>query len=341
VAVLAYPVNAASPSEDGLTAAGWALVYWDDVALVYLRRGKHLEAAIQRDEYLHVKPAYGVQYLLQTLADTRGAPAVEAEIRRNVAATGSSVGHTFLGFARITAGAHDQAIDSFERVQNVGSPWDKYQGLAMAHWRKGDLATAIEYYRAIVSVVPTPVMLYNLGLALAQAGNDREAVDYLERARAADGAFLPVYAALMGASRRLGQTHREGELAQGHATALTLNRAAQHFGKAVRLQETGRPAEAISELQASLRLDPRNAQALSRLGDLYFHQGKLDDAVAQQRRALAIEPQLAMAHYGLGLVHRRRGELADARRHLQEYVRLAPRSHLAWEAREELAKMSR
>ena len=42
-----------------LTSPDWALVYWDDVALVYLRRGGSHTAVIERDGYRLVKPANG------------------------------------------------------------------------------------------------------------------------------------------------------------------------------------------------------------------------------------------------------------------------------------------
>src|SRR6185295_2138246 len=64
-AVMDYPSYSGARVEDvlgpdadaALASPDWALVYWDDVALVYLpRRGSHA-ATIERDEYRLVKPA--------------------------------------------------------------------------------------------------------------------------------------------------------------------------------------------------------------------------------------------------------------------------------------------
>jgi len=65
VALLSYPRYSGHRIEDvigadadqGLTSPDWALVYWDDLALVYLRRTAHLAAIIERDAYRYVRPS--------------------------------------------------------------------------------------------------------------------------------------------------------------------------------------------------------------------------------------------------------------------------------------------
>ena len=273
VAIMAYPGgDRAEP--DAFVPPRWALVYWDDVALVYVRRTPPLATIIDRDEYRYVDPARWVDGLLPKLAD--GAAAVETEIRRNIDQTRSSAGYLLLGFARLQARAYDEAIEAFQRVRGYSAIVDAAQGLAMAHWQKGDVAGAVDYYKRLVEVYPTPVMLYNLGLALTQIGNDREAVACLERARQSDPRFAPVYPVLMNAYRRLGQGDREHDLARAHSTALTLGQAEEHLRKARQLSREGKPGDAVAEVNTSLRLNPRNPQALSHLGDIYLQQGRLE-----------------------------------------------------------------
>ncbi len=316
--------------------ARWALVYWDDVALIYLRRSAEFTAIIGRDEYHHVKPAYGVGYLRQALADAKALPALLAESRRNVAATSSSIGYTFLGFALLQAGERDRAIEAFGRVHGYSTVWDAQQGLAFAYWQKGDLGQAIERYRHVLRFFDDPLLRFNLGLALAKRGDDREAVDHLERVRAKAPWFTAVYPVLIEAYLRLGEAHRERELQTAYESARTRARAAQHVRDALRLEQQGRPGDAIVELRSAIALDPRNPEVFSTLGDVYLRQGRLEEARAQHDAALTLDPRLARAHYGLALAHRRLGAPADARRHLEAYVRLEPRSYLAWKARDEL-----
>jgi tetratricopeptide (TPR) repeat protein len=336
VAVLAYPPRDRAES-DAFVPSHWALIYWDDVALVYARRTPRLAALIERDEYRHVEPTKGVDGLLPTLAG--GAAAVEAEIRRSLRQTPSSMGHMLLGFVKLQARAYDQAIDEFTRVRGYSVSVDAAQGLAMAHWQQGDVVKAIEYYQRLVAAYPTPMMLYNLGLALTHVGKHAEAVPHLERARQRDPQFAPVYPVLIQAYRRLGRGEREEEeLVRGHAMALTLGRAESHLQAAIRLSREGKPDNAAAELEASLRLNPRNPQALSHLGDVYLQQGRLDDALDRQRAALGLDPMLAQAHYGLARVYEERGDQASARTHFERYLRLEPASYLAWTVRNALSQ---
>ncbi len=309
VAVLAYPPRDRAEPE-AFASPQWALVYWDDVALVYLRRSARLAAHIERDEYRHVDPAKGPEALLAVGSD--GAGPVEAEIRRSLSGAPSSIGHMLLGFVKLRARAYDEAIEEFNRVRGYSSVVDAAQGLAMAHWHKGDLATAAVHYTRVVQAYPTAMMRYNLALALTHLGKDAEAVGHLERARQSDPQFAPVYPALSAAYRRLGQGGRAAELERDHATALARGEAESHLGKARRLSREGRADAAVAELEASLRLRPRHPQALSHLGDVYLQQGRLDDALARQHAALQLDPTLASAHYGLARVYERRGDHASA-----------------------------
>jgi tetratricopeptide (TPR) repeat protein len=324
---------------DRAISSAWALVYWDDVAVVYLRRSSRLAHIVARDQYRQVNPGNGVPYLRRALTDANRLPAIEAELHRNVAQTGSSMGYTLLGFAHIERRDFDAAIEAFHHVQGYSSMWHASQGLALAYWQKGDLQRAIHYYKALASLAEDPIFLYNIGLALVQLGNDREAIAYLERARAVDATFTALYPPLTAAYRRLGLHERSEALNQAYVQATMIVRAREHLRRAMQFNREGNPEAALAETKAALELDPRSARARGSLGDIYFRQGLLGEALTQQRAALAIDPHFADAHYRLALIHQRRAEYAAARRHFEEFVRLEPRSYLAWKAREELGRL--
>jgi Tfp pilus assembly protein PilF len=125
-------------------------------------------------------------------------------------------------------------------------------------------------------------------------------------------------------------------LAREHAEALALGQAESHLRTARQLAREGKPGEAVVELEASIRLNPRNPRAHSELGDVYLQQRRLGDALSRQRAALELDPQLAQAHYGLARVYERLGDEASARRHLENYLRLEPASYRAWTVRRAL-----
>ncbi len=349
VALVDYPVYAGENIEEALPGVDialaspqWALVYWDDVALVYLRRADHLAPIIARDEYRIVKPANSLVFLRRALADRGALPAVETELRRNIAETGSSAGYALLGAAELTVGAYDQAIQMFEHVRSERARLDTYQGLAVAHWAKGDVGAAVVFYRKLLHLTQDPTVLYQMGRALLETGNHREAIAHLERARAAAPGMVAVYPALLEAYRRAGTVvEREQELAAGYANAVRLQEADEHTRRGRQLLGAGRLAEGVAELKASLHLEPQSARVHSDLGFAYLSLGQLDDAVAEQRAAIGLDPKLASAQYGLALIDQRRGDQAAARRHLEQFVRLQPRSYLAWRVREELSRLPR
>jgi tetratricopeptide (TPR) repeat protein len=343
IILVAYPglPNDVGAMPDRALSSAWALVYWDDVASVFLRRSERFAQVIARDEYHHVNPGNGVPSLRRALADHRKLAAIEAELRRNVTQTGSSIGHTLFGFARLEAGDHDQAIQAFQRAQGYSSVWHAAQGLALAYWQKGDLGRAIHYYQALANLSEDPTFLFNIGLALIQAGNDREAVGYLERARVKDPQLLAVYPTLGGAYQRLGLFERQREVGAAHSTALRSAQVTEHLRRAAGLRRTGHFEAAIAELDAALRLHPGEPATLISLGQVYLQQGRLNDAIRLHREILAAYPRAAGAHYALGTAYRKQGNHRDARRHLEEYVRLAPAGYEAWQARQTLSQLPR
>jgi tetratricopeptide (TPR) repeat protein len=345
VAVMDYPNYSGEslpPDADrGLTSSGWALVYWDDIALVYLKRSSGWGAVISRDEYRRVRPANGLPAFWRGIADKATLPGILAELRRNVAETGSSRGLMLLGFALLQDGKADAALEVFARVSDPERRLDVLQGQALAWQQKGDKARVLEAYERAVAVQEDALTLYSLGATLIEAGRAREAIRPLERARGKNSALLPIYPLLIDAYRRAGEPDREGEIARSMAGAVRRAQAGERAQRGLVLNREGKLPEAVAELEAAVALDPDSARIKSDLGFVYLYAGRVEDAVRSQRAALDREPRLAQAHYGLGLALEKRGEGEAARREFGAYARLEPRSYLAWRLREAPAALPR
>lgn len=209
----------------------------------------------------------------------------------------------------------------------------------MAFWKKGDLERAIAIYRDLLRAGEDPLLRFNLGLALATVGRDREAVEHLERVRLRLPELAAVYPVLIEAYRRLGASDREPELRAAHARALTIARIAEHARKAARFESESRLAEAARELEAALALDGRDPEIRTALGHLYTRLGRTDEAVAEYHAVLARHPNFPAAHYRLGLLAHDRGDIVAARRHLAAFLRLENRGYHVWQARKVLAAL--
>lgn len=346
-AIVDYPRNVMTdetPNLDlALASAEWALVYWDDLALVYLRRTPALEAVIARDEYRAVKPAMGAGYLRRRLGDTARTGAIEQELRRNIAETGSSTAYALLGFVYNELGLHAQAITALERVVEfpLGSNvLNAELALGFAHSRRGDLARAVVHYRRALAIDEDPLTLHNTGLVLEKLGQEGEAMRHFERALRKDPNLAPAYPALMRVVRRLGDEARARELEGRYAAALAQAQAEGHFKRGVKLYFEGQLHEAAEAFGASVRTHARNAAARSNLGFVYYDLGKLDDAFGEQKTALDIDPAFANAHYALALIARRRGDEAGARAHFAQYLTLEPKGYWARRAQAALADLT-
>jgi tetratricopeptide (TPR) repeat protein len=340
-AVMQYPAypghvieEVLGPNADpALASPDWALVYWDDAALVYLPRRGRYTAIIERDEYHHVQPAAGVVRLARLMADPRQAEAVRAELRRNVAETGSSLGLLLLGHATTDL---DEAIATFARVQDPVRRYEADQAVAHTYWRKRDFARAAEYYERALAHDPRAIVLHNAGLARADAGDDRGAVRYLARAQRAEPDRADVYPALIAAYQRLGDEESARDLGPAFLAAAKSARVDHHVRTARKLLAESRMAEASEELSTALKLDPRSALVLSTLGFVRMAEQRFDEAVRTEEEALAIDPGHAPAHWALAQIARARGDEPTARRHLETVARLAPRTFEAWQVREAL-----
>jgi Flp pilus assembly protein TadD len=71
-------------------------------------------------------------------------------------------------------------------------------------------------------------------------------------------------------------------------------------------------AEAIVQLQESVRLQPLYPEAHDNLGNALQAVGRTDEAMAEYRQAIRLRPDYHEAHYNLGLALRAAGRASEA-----------------------------
>ena len=91
-----------------------------------------------------------------------------------------------------------------------------------------------------------------------------------------------------------------------------VSEARLHAERGRALKREGRTAQAVAELEAALRIQPRYYRALIGLGDIWLRDGDYERAATAARMALAVDGEGAAAHL----------ELSYANRGLQERARI-------------------
>ncbi len=148
----------------------WALVYWDDIAMVYLRNGGKYQSLINRHAYRYVKPDMHVQFFYEKAIShesyEKNLPLIN-ELKRNYLETGSKRAEVFL-----------QVLD--ERMEMEAKP----------HFEKGikaydarDIGTAHNELQRGLEIYPKhSKALSSLGFILFGIGKDSEAFESFRKA---------------------------------------------------------------------------------------------------------------------------------------------------------------
>jgi tetratricopeptide (TPR) repeat protein len=178
---------------------------------------------------------------------------------------------------------------------------------------------------------------YNLGFALTNDGQPREALPHLLEAVRLRPDDPTLHNGLGLAFYRL---RRLGDATEAFEEALRLDPAhtEAHSNLGLVLLAGGRPAEAIPHFEEALRITPRQAAVHNNLGMAVAEARGLEAALPHFRRAIEIQPGFAEAHANLARALAELGRRSEAIAHYEEALRLRPGLAAARRALERLRK---
>lgn len=330
-----------SGADVALSHQGWSLVYWDDLSLLYLKKGGKYGPVIRENAYGFVKPANGASSTRPGLHDENHREKIINELKRNIRETGSSKACAFLGFAYNEIGLYKDAIESFSMVKDLPSPMenhitDAYNGMAYAYARLGNLDKAIGYYKESLNRNKDAATFYNLGMAFIAKGDEKAAIKYLSKALELNRNLTSIYPKLADIYSKLGMEDKARKTEEMFKTAEIAREGEEHFRKGVRAYLEKKLDIAEQEFRKSIEANPSNPTPCSNLGYVYLDLGMLDKAFEYQKKAIDIDPDFANAHYGLALIHKKRGNTGEAKKHWEEYLRIEPEGYFSRKAKEEI-----
>jgi tetratricopeptide (TPR) repeat protein len=100
------------------------------------------------------------------------------------------------------------------------------------------------------------------------------------------------------------------------------------------------PWEAEKYLRRALKINPKYADARSKLGLCLAHAGRLHEATAAFKKALKVDPRHAEALLGLGQVARTEGRFGEAESFIKRALKVDPKLPGAWAAMNGLRRMT-
>jgi tetratricopeptide (TPR) repeat protein len=198
------------------------------------------------------------------------------------------------GDYRLSQGDIDGAQDSFDAaLRALPGYYLAVAGGGRVAFARGDVAAAIEAYRAAVAIIPKPELLAYLGDLYAIAGDQAEAerqyqaVDFIAELSDLQAEIFNREIALFQASHRRTTDHAvrlaEAEL-EGRKDVYGYDALAWA------LFNDGRTARALGPARQAMALGTRDARLLYHLGAIEIASGLEDEGRAHLREALALNP---------------------------------------------------
>jgi protein O-GlcNAc transferase len=167
------------------------------------------------------------------------------------------------------------------------------------------------------------VVAAQLGQALANAGQDDQAIPILEDALELDPNSATVAYQLGLAFQRINKVQNAIPLLQ-KAAAADPNNAEVLTNLGMALCQAQKPKDAVPILQRAVAQTPENTTAREDLAAAYIQLSQFDDAVNQLRQALKLSPNASQLHYNLGIAFKMQDDASDAIPELESAEKLDP-----------------
>lgn len=181
----------------------------------------------------------------------------------------------------------------------------------------------ITLMRQSIAILPNAIYYNNLGNALREQGELKQAIDGYREAVALNPGYAEAHNNLGNALR---EDHQPDAAMRSCAQAIELRpgfvEAYNNLGNA--LKDLGEAESAVLAYRKAISFKPDYADAHNNLGNVLMELGKYDEAIDSYHSAIALEPNRALIHNSLGTLQLARADLAAAAVSLQRSIELDP-----------------
>jgi tetratricopeptide (TPR) repeat protein len=246
-------------------------------------------------------------------------------------------------FRGVPAGDYVVAIEKeqdFEPfTQNVSviqprgmPPQNYYLSIRLSLKGRGETRTGV-LNAEFANVPPRARASYEKALELAQAGNNKAAIEQLKQAISDYPNFMLAFNELGVQYLRLGELDKADE-ALAKALKLAPDSATPLLTHGILLTVQGKFNLAVTELQAALKQKDQSAIGHLYLGQALAVLGRFADAEAHLTRAVALGgDEVKDAHRFLGAIYFQQGEREKGIAEFETYLKLAPKAKDAEQVR--------
>jgi tetratricopeptide (TPR) repeat protein len=112
-----------------------------------------------------------------------------------------------------------------------------------------------------------------------------------------------------------------------------------YFHLANAYQKRGNLREAADAYQQVIKLFPVLFDARYNLGVVFSRQNRWTDAEKEFLETLTLNPRFSLAHYQLGAAQIKLGKRQEAKKHLEDYLKIAPDGEFVADAKKLLASL--
>ena len=194
---------------------------------------------------------------------------------------------------------------------NPNNAKNQYDAAFEAH-SKGDLMTAIRYYKKSIILDPRMTDAYsNLGAALMANKEYNEAKENLQKASELDPTNDNVLK-LLSEVKEL--------------------QSSSKYDEALKLHEAGKLNEAIKLYEEALVTDPNNPEIYINLGAANQSNNLYPKAIIYYEKALSLDPKSSLAYYYMGTVYHTKNDLNKALENYKKALEIDPSNAQAKEA---------
>jgi tetratricopeptide (TPR) repeat protein len=164
---------------------------------------------------------------------------------------------------------------------------------------------------------------YNLGLALAKEGKNKEAIAHYQQALRIRPDYYKAHTSLGIILARQG-SYEEAIVHYNEAIRINPEYADAHYNLGFAFLRQGKHSESIARFEEAIRINPNDADAYNHMGLALARQGLHQEAITQYHKALRIKPNHIDAHNNLGIVLVRQGKYQEAITHFTEVLHIKP-----------------